>query len=63
MEDTENYISTLFTQQACCMVLINERMIGRICDPNEENSAEEVLLGELRLKREPKRTIACHDVN
>jgi hypothetical protein len=37
MEDKENYIITLFTQQAYCMVLINELMTGRICDPNERN--------------------------
>jgi hypothetical protein len=56
------------------MVLINEFMIGTICDPNVENkemcinfdyenSAGEVLLGEMRRKRETKSTIACHDVN
>jgi len=74
MKDKENYIRILFTQQAYCMVLINELMEWRICDPNEknkemwinfdyENSAGEVLLGELRRKRETKSTVACYDVN
>jgi hypothetical protein len=55
MEDIENYVRTLCTQQTYFMVLKNELRIGRIYDPNDknkemwmnfdyENSAGEVLL-------------------